>query len=455
MTEYVQVPRAALAESLEILRNVDTQFRATGQPSARIEQHINFLAGLDAEPVRAWLATMVTSAGTEYYVCVGRHGGKFGDGYLTPHKYSIKGRAEYDVAEWNHLLLGDPEPDIMNFNTDEPAPVEQVARETGLYFCYDGHSFDTYPTLAEAKQNAEEALQYFADDAGDGWDELVEQVCYGMVTGEVFEAERRPRNSDDYGVDSGIDLIVDYQLRDIPNAAATIRQQGDMARAVTLTFDTFRNANVARCVKWHPEGIASWSPSDWLTAVTGELGELASLLKMRNRERDGLPGNKFSPTDKMIADELADVLTYLDLLAAVLGVDLGHAAVSKFNEVSERVGFPDRIHLASPAKPSDGVSMIAAERRRHVEVEGWTPERDDRYEDHQLSQAAACYCIGLPFAGGEGDVRVQLWPWDMQWWKPKDRLHDLARAGALIAAEIDRIRRVEAELAGSQEQAHV
>jgi NTP pyrophosphatase (non-canonical NTP hydrolase) len=114
-----------------------------------------------------------------------------------------------------------------------------------------------------------------------------------------------------------------------------------------LTFDAFRAANVARCLKWHPEGLESWSPSDWLTAVTGELGELASLLKMRNRERDGLPGNKFSPTQKQIADELADVLTYLDLLAATLGVDLGRAAVQKFNEVSERVGFPDRIELAA------------------------------------------------------------------------------------------------------------
>ena len=110
-----------------------------------------------------------------------------------------------------------------------------------------------------------------------------------------------------------------------------------------LTFDEFRAANVARCIKWHPQGIDSWSPSDWMTAVTGELGELASLLKMRNRERDGLLGNKFIPTDKQVADELADVLTYLDLLAEVLGVNLGQAAVSKFNEVSERVGFPDRL----------------------------------------------------------------------------------------------------------------
>ena len=123
--------------------------------------------------------------------------------------------------------------------------------------------------------------------------------------------------------------------------------EASMPKPAALTFDAFRAANVARCLKWHPEGLESWSPSDWLTAVTGELGELASLLKMRNRERDGLPGNKFSPTDKQVADELADVLTYLDLLAATLGVDLGRAAARKFNEVSERVGFPDRIDLAA------------------------------------------------------------------------------------------------------------
>ena len=110
-----------------------------------------------------------------------------------------------------------------------------------------------------------------------------------------------------------------------------------------LTFGEFSKANLVRCNKWHPEGINSWSSSDWLTALTGELGELASLLKMRNRERDGLPGNKFSPTDKQVADELADCMTYLDLLSTALGVDLGSATVAKFNEVSERVGFTDRI----------------------------------------------------------------------------------------------------------------
>lgn len=120
-----------------------------------------------------------------------------------------------------------------------------------------------------------------------------------------------------------------------------------------LTFERFHRANVARCLKWHPLGINSWSASDWLTAVTGELGELASLLKMRNRERDGFKGNKFSPTDKQISDELADVFTYLDLLAEALGVDLARAVVDKFNEVSARVGFPYRIELAGVDKEPD------------------------------------------------------------------------------------------------------
>ena len=110
-----------------------------------------------------------------------------------------------------------------------------------------------------------------------------------------------------------------------------------------MLLHKFRTANVTRCNRWHPAGITSWSSSDWLTAVTGELGELASLLKMRNRERDGLIGNKFSPTDQQIANEIADVFIYLDLLAASFNIDLEEAVINKFNEVSERNGFPDRL----------------------------------------------------------------------------------------------------------------
>lgn len=44
--EVPQWPAAVRDEALEVLRNVDTQFRATGQPSARIERLINLIAGL-------------------------------------------------------------------------------------------------------------------------------------------------------------------------------------------------------------------------------------------------------------------------------------------------------------------------------------------------------------------------------------------------------------------------
>lgn len=111
----------------------------------------------------------------------------------------------------------------------------------------------------------------------------------------------------------------------------------------TLTFSQFRAVNVQRCNHWHPAGIESWSASDWMVAIVGELGELASLIKMRNRERDGLVGNKFSPTDQQIANEAADVFTYLDLFCAMHDIDLAAAITHKFNEVSARNGFLERI----------------------------------------------------------------------------------------------------------------
>ncbi len=131
----------------------------------------------------------------------------------------------------------------------------------------------------------------------------------------------------------------------------TILARDRETRGEGLDLAEFSRANRARANRWHPKGLESWSPSDWLTAVTGELGELASLIKMRNRERDGLVGNKFSPTMKQVADEIADVLTYLDLLAASLGVDLGRATAMKFNEVSERVDFPERVRVPVEGDP--------------------------------------------------------------------------------------------------------
>ena len=101
-----------------------------------------------------------------------------------------------------------------------------------------------------------------------------------------------------------------------------------------------------------------------------------------------------------------------------------------------------------------GIESIAAERQRQIDVEDWTPEHDDEHDDGCLAQAAACYAAPIQLLVDGSGVIVQPieheeflplgWPesWDTDWWKPKDRRHDLVRAGALIAAEIDRLDRL-------------
>ena len=87
------------------------------------------------------------------------------------------------------------------------------------------------------------------------------------------------------------------------------------------------------------------------------------------------------------------------------------------------------------------IDEIAAERKRQVEVEGWTVAHDDEHESGLMARAASCYAsphflkplrIGVPIG----------WPWARKWWKPKSRRRDLIRAAALIVAEIEKLDRL-------------
>lgn len=106
-----------------------------------------------------------------------------------------------------------------------------------------------------------------------------------------------------------------------------------------LSFDSLRAVNVTRC-----EGaffpIDEWSPTDWACALAGEVGEACNLVKKHRR-------GDFSEDDVgfrfAVAEELADVVIYADLLAARLGIDLASAVREKFNVVSERRGSSVRL----------------------------------------------------------------------------------------------------------------
>ncbi len=97
----------------------------------------------------------------------------------------------------------------------------------------------------------------------------------------------------------------------------------------SLNFNELRRANEARSTAIdHP--IDKWTPAEWALAAAGEMGETCNLIKKQLR------GDVI--TVESIADELADTVTYIDLLAARLGIDLGEAVRSKFNVVSKRWG---------------------------------------------------------------------------------------------------------------------
>lgn len=92
-------------------------------------------------------------------------------------------------------------------------------------------------------------------------------------------------------------------------------------------------------------------------------------------------------------------------------------------------------------KASAGARLIAAERQRQVMI-GWDSDHDDAQNGGSLALAAACYAM---HATWQQDGIPLIWPWDDKEWKPKDTLSDLIRAGALIAAEIDRLQRAAKE----------
>lgn len=132
-----------------------------------------------------------------------------------------------------------------------------------------------------------------------------------------------------------------------------------------LTFSTLRDANMKRLPmfrdakgrKCHAKDDGSdWSPAQWLQAVTGELGEYANLRK--KVERGDLT---LDEARSMLADELADVVIYLDILAAQIGVDLSEAIVAKWNRTSEKVGAPIRIDVPIRQEPRCTGTLVHSE----------------------------------------------------------------------------------------------
>ncbi len=95
---------------------------------------------------------------------------------------------------------------------------------------------------------------------------------------------------------------------------------------------------------------------------------------------------------------------------------------------------------------------VMEERQRQINQEFYSTENDDEYKQNELLRAAVCYAENVVRRGSVFDSNFgpdvyqeeevpDLWPWDLDFWKPKNPRRDLVRAAALIIAEIERIDR--------------
>ena len=98
---------------------------------------------------------------------------------------------------------------------------------------------------------------------------------------------------------------------------------------------------------------------------------------------------------------------------------------------------------------SSGAERIKSERLRQMTDEGYDAGHDLTHASGELNDAAICYAkAAAKQARGESHAYLKLmveagevrWPWEDEWWKPSaDQIRNLEKAGALIAAEIDRL----------------
>ena len=82
-----------------------------------------------------------------------------------------------------------------------------------------------------------------------------------------------------------------------------------------------------------------------------------------------------------------------------------------------------------------GVELISEERKRQIEKEGYSLEHDANHNVNEFTFAAMAY-LACNFPNNAAN---EMWPWELEYWKPKDLRKNLIRAGALIAAALDRL----------------
>lgn len=86
-------------------------------------------------------------------------------------------------------------------------------------------------------------------------------------------------------------------------------------------------------------------------------------------------------------------------------------------------------------KFKEGADLIREERRRQIEQEGYDARHDFREPLNSIIAGAISYAM----CDIDQEEALAWWKWDYAFFKPKDRKRNLIRAGALIAAALDKL----------------
>jgi NTP pyrophosphatase (non-canonical NTP hydrolase) len=95
---------------------------------------------------------------------------------------------------------------------------------------------------------------------------------------------------------------------------------------------TLRLVNERRQAEWDPTNSISLEYRG--NELAGEVGEACNVIKKLARERLGIRGTR--ATKQQLAEELADIVICVDLIAMHECIDLSYAVEEKFNATSRK-----------------------------------------------------------------------------------------------------------------------
>ena len=107
----------------------------------------------------------------------------------------------------------------------------------------------------------------------------------------------------------------------------------------------------------------------------------------------------------------------------------------------------EALHIRTPLSPA--MLAVIAERRRQIEVEGWTPDHDaTEHNPSTLARHGAAYLLT---AGGNMKAAKDLWSWDDEWFKPDEvrPRRDYVRGLALGLAGLELLDRLKTKRSAS------